>query len=86
MNSSNVNVTRDPEKFRVESPGVTLTNTGGSESLGPPSGGIILAQPEVSTASFPIRIKQMQKRMNLFIGANIVGFRGLGEDVESIIS
>jgi hypothetical protein len=33
------------EKFLVESPGVAFSKTGGIESLGPPCGGMILAQP-----------------------------------------
>ena len=36
-----------PVKFFVESEGVALISCGGSESLGPPDGGIILAHPEV---------------------------------------
>ena len=40
-----MNTTRLPAKLRVESGGVTLISTGGSESLGPPEGGTMLAQP-----------------------------------------
>jgi len=35
-------------KLVIESLGIALTNTGGSESLGPPPGGIILAQPALA--------------------------------------
>lgn len=45
INSSKVKVILLPVKFRVESPGVAFNNTGGIESLGPPCGGTILAQP-----------------------------------------
>jgi hypothetical protein len=34
-----------PVKFLVESGGEDFNSLGGSESLGPPDGGIILAQP-----------------------------------------
>jgi len=44
-NSSNVNTILSPLKLRVESAGSAFTKRGGKESLGPPSGGIILAQP-----------------------------------------
>jgi hypothetical protein len=39
-----VRVIRSDRKFNVESWGVALINTGGIESLGPPCGGIMLAQ------------------------------------------
>jgi hypothetical protein len=45
MNSSNEKLILLPLKFRVESPGFDLTSIGGSESLNPPWGGTILAQP-----------------------------------------
>jgi len=34
-----------PAKFTDESAGFTLVKTGGSESLSPPAGGTMLAQP-----------------------------------------
>ena len=46
MYSSNEKVIFLPEKFIEESPGTALTSFGGIESLGPPDGGMILAQPE----------------------------------------
>lgn len=36
-----------PLKCKVESEGVNFKGTGGIESLGPPLGGIIFAQPEL---------------------------------------
>jgi hypothetical protein len=45
MNSLKVRVIRLPLKLIEESLGVALTRAGGRESLGPPEGGIILAQP-----------------------------------------
>jgi hypothetical protein len=45
--SLNVSTILFPLKFIVESFGTALTKTGGKESLGPPVGGIILAQPEL---------------------------------------
>ena len=48
-----------PEKFFEESAGVTLISCGGSESLGPPEGGIILAQPvDINKAVNRIIIKE----------------------------
>src|SRR5262245_39946354 len=35
--------------------GLAFNRTGGSESLGPPEGGIILAQPEVNTSIFRMK-------------------------------
>ena len=44
-NSSKVKTILLPVKFLVESPGLAFCNCGGRESLGPPCGGITLAQP-----------------------------------------
>jgi hypothetical protein len=44
MYSSNVMVMRLSLKFLVESLGVMPVMTGGKESLGPPAGGMMLAQ------------------------------------------
>jgi hypothetical protein len=41
---------RLPVKPVIESLGTDITKTGGSESLGPPPGGIILAQPALAIA------------------------------------
>ena len=43
----------------LESGGVTLTSTGGSESLGPPVGGMMFAQPERTTI---FEMKRMKRR------------------------
>src|SRR5215207_5416174 len=43
--SSNVSVISFPLKLVVESPGSARTSCGGMESLGPPAGGTMLAQP-----------------------------------------
>ena len=45
-NSLKVRSIRLPLKFVAESFGLAATKTGGMLSLGPPPGGIILAQPE----------------------------------------
>jgi hypothetical protein len=51
----------------LESGGVTFTSIGGSESLGPPVGGMMFAQPEVRTEIFVIRRINRKKRKILFI-------------------
>ena len=55
MNSSKVKVIVFESNPFVESGGVTFKSKGGSESLGPPVGGMILAQPEFSSAIFEIK-------------------------------
>ena len=45
INSSKIRVTLSPLKLSAESPGSAFNKRGGNESLGPPSGGIIFAQP-----------------------------------------
>src|SRR5882757_3807288 len=52
--SSNVKLILLPVKFTDESRGVTLSNTGGIESLAPPMGGTTFAQPGLL-----ITVKQM---------------------------
>ncbi len=49
-------------KLIVESFGAALTSTGGNESLGPPVGGIMLAQP----GPVIMLIKMMQMIMNMY--------------------
>jgi hypothetical protein len=53
---------RLPVKFKAESLGSASTSTGGSESLGPPPGGIILAQPVVAktTVALTSKINQLK--------------------------
>ena len=50
-------------KFREESLGVTCNNTGGNESLGPPVGGIIFAQPELRNSN--LNNNKMARRYNM---------------------
>jgi hypothetical protein len=50
----------------LESGGVTFTNIGGSESLGPPVGGIMLAQP-VRTTIFEMKRIKRRKGETTFI-------------------
>ncbi len=47
-NSLNTSSILLPVKFSAESFGLDFTNLGGMESIGPPPGGMILAQPECS--------------------------------------
>jgi hypothetical protein len=60
-------------KFVVESGGSALNNCGGIVSLGPPCGGIILAQPVPVNKAKTIekRIKQKNKRGFIKTAANI---------------
>jgi len=63
----NVSVTLLVLKLSVESAGTALTKTGGNESLGPPVGGMMLAQ-EVRTRSLGIKKimkKNIKYRFNL---------------------
>ena len=50
----------------LESGGITFTSIGGNESLGPPAGGIILAQP-VRATIFRIKMIERKKREISFI-------------------
>lgn len=55
---------RSPLKFTVESGGVAFNKTGGNVSLGPPEGGIILAQPVgtlIQNALTTIKIRAVTK-------------------------
>jgi hypothetical protein len=47
----NINTTFNGFTFLAESGGVAESNTGGILSIGPPEGGIILAQPPVASRS-----------------------------------
>lgn len=67
INSSKVKLIVLLLKFLLESGGVTLTSRGGSESLSPPVGGMILAQPEVRTRIFEIKMINKEKSKNFFI-------------------
>lgn len=48
-------------KFNVESFGLMLSNLGGMVSRGPPSGGIIFAQPVVLAKASTVRIRIVKK-------------------------
>src|SRR6185503_16581694 len=58
MNSSKVKVIVLVLTPLLESGGVTFTSTGGSESLGPPVGGMMFAQPERTTIFEMKRIRR----------------------------
>jgi hypothetical protein len=54
-------------KFLLESAGVTFKRRGGRESLSPPVGGIILAQPVVRTVISETKRIIRETSKNLFI-------------------
>jgi hypothetical protein len=66
-NSSNVNTILFEAKLRVESGGLTFKSTGGKLSLGPPSGGIIFAQPVANRASLIKTAENKQNTVSLLI-------------------
>lgn len=66
MNSSKVKVMVFVLKPLLESGGVTFTKKGGSESCGPPVGGIMFAQP-VRTTIFEMKRITSKKGETIFI-------------------
>jgi hypothetical protein len=67
MYSSKLKLTREPEKFLVESAGVTFISSGGTESLGPPCGGTTFAQPGIKTIPSAMRRKARKTRLSFLI-------------------
>ncbi len=64
----NDRVMRLPVKLVAESLGVASIKTGGRLSLGPPPGGIILAQPELVMIKItPIKMIKREKDAEMFI-------------------
>ena len=66
MSSSKVSTICLLLKLTVESPGSALRSNGGRESLGPPAGGMILAQPvgtDVQNAATRIKINAVKKQV-----------------------
>ena len=69
---------RCAEKLVVESGGVAVSSRGGNESLGPPDGGTILAQPVNACRCRMVMNAARNKKMLLSgfanIKANIIAF------------
>ena len=77
MYSLNDRVILLPLNWVVESFGTADIKTGGRESLGPPVGGIILAQPDRPTPTAQTAINNKQKmlvnlNMKKLLGANLI--------------
>src|SRR5215213_5732796 len=74
--SSKVRLILLPLKFRVESLGSAFNNCGGRLSLGPPPGGITLAQEAPKRKAMRTKTKKHANEKNDFIsGANIKPFK-----------
>jgi hypothetical protein len=59
----------------LESGGSAFISLGGVESIGPPAGGIILAQPEVRTRIFEIRKSKKKRGINFFMKQLMFNFQ-----------
>lgn len=73
MYSSNVSEILLPVKLVVRSAGVALANTGGSESLGPPVGVPICAQPLPKSEKINPAMMIKKKLKRNVMGAKIEG-------------